>query len=129
MIGLMRRSPRPVPQNRKLSVCIFVDELVGELGTLNGGSEGSIFVDVKWKGPRATISYLRKSQNRGKTSKRILSNVISWNEIFEHECVLVQNHKAGVSSKTLSFQPWDVNFVFRKVRSHLNVSCSFFFVD
>lgn len=113
MIGLMRRSPKVVSQNRKLSVSLLLQELVIQPDGGELEAESAVFIEVKWKGPKAAISYLRKSQHRGKTERRLLSNVVAWNEHFDHECVLVQNLKHG-AAKELCFQPWHVNLVFRK---------------
>lgn len=92
----------------------------GELGGVSSPGKGSgelntMMVNVKWKGPRGALgSRFKRSLKRAKTSPRIPEEgpLVTWNEEFEHTCVLAV-------TKDGQFLPWDIYFEVNQVNAKL----------
>ncbi|KAI5077434.1 hypothetical protein GOP47_0007258 [Adiantum capillus-veneris] len=90
----------------------------GDLGTVSSPSKSSgelntMMVNVKWKGPRRALgSRFKRSLKRAKTTARFLedSPLVTWNEEFEHTCILTL-------TKDGQFLPWDICFVVNQVNT------------
>lgn len=94
--------------SKKYQVNLVLNRLQG-LSALQA-EESKLFVDLKWKGPKTALGSRFRSMKRDKTHAVPVDNsgCITWDEEFEHVCVLT-NDKTGL------FQPWHVYIVLCKV--------------
>ncbi|KAL5999402.1 hypothetical protein ACLOJK_040862 [Asimina triloba] len=73
---------------------------------------GGLVVEVQWKGPKAALSYLRRTLRKNCTKEEDLrsNGTVVWNEEFQNVCTL-SAYKEGV------FHPWEIALTV------LNVNC------
>eukprot|EP00249_Psilotum_nudum_P002028 c14858_g1_i1 orf=3-914(-) len=115
--------PWPPNFSKKFQVNLTIHNLEGFSPVADKMEDTQRFmIDVKWKGPRGGLGLrFRRCLKRGRTSDKVVAKngIITWDEDFGHECVLL-------AAKNSSFQPWVVHFVVlqaiqRGTKTHLSV--------
>eukprot|EP00249_Psilotum_nudum_P024783 c29292_g1_i1 orf=850-3129(+) len=107
VVNMMKWRPWPPNFSKRFQVNLTVHCLEGFWPLADHVGAERVMVDVKWKGPKGKLgSRFRRSLKRGRTTDKLAteSGIITWDEDFDHECVLATKRKA-------TFQPWVVHFV------------------
>ena len=103
---MMKWRPWPPLVTRKDEVKLSVKKLVGwDLVREGVPEKDRLTVEIRWKGPKATLGSLRRSVKRNFTKEAVgESDVVSWeDEEFQSLCSLT-------SYKDSLFYPWEITF-------------------
>lgn len=98
----MRWRSRP-PLPNKFKVRLQVKRVEGVRAEMEPDVERKVIAEVRWKGPKVTLSSLRRTVKKNRTREEEVGDggVVEWNEEFESVCTLTPN-------KENAFYPWEV---------------------
>ncbi|XP_062112384.1 uncharacterized protein LOC133823563 isoform X2 [Humulus lupulus] len=114
VVKMMRWRPWPPLAAKKYEVRLVVRRLEGcdlvreGAGGVGGGEVGKLTVEIRWKGPKMTLSSLRRpvvkrNFTREVDASSIQNGVVDWDEEFQSLCSF-SAYKDNV------FHPWEIAF-------------------
>ncbi|XP_042425481.1 uncharacterized protein LOC122012886 isoform X2 [Zingiber officinale] len=103
MVGRMMRWRSRPPLPNKFKVRLQVKRVEGVRAEKEPDVERKVIAEVRWKGPKVTLSSLRRTVKKNRTREEEVGDggVVEWNEEFESVCTLTPN-------KENAFYPWEV---------------------
>lgn len=73
-----------------------------------------VMAEVRWKGPKAALSSLRRTVKRNCTrEEEVRDGLVEWNEEFESVCSLTAHREN-------SFHPWEIAFAVFNVSTNFS---------
>lgn len=118
---MMRWRPWPPLPSKKFQVKLVVKRVEGVgAGDEAAGSGRKIVAEVRWKGPKLSLSSLRRTAKRNRTREEEVSDggMVEWNEEFETVCTLT-------AQKENAFHPREVFFSVFNVSRSQSLNCLF----
>lgn len=116
VVNVIKWRPWPPLFSKKYKVKLVVKKMVGgNFDPAHADPEKRV-VEIRWKGPKITLSSFRKTVKRNFTREEKIvepNGVVQWDEEFQTICTLS-------GSKDNIFNPWEIGFTV------LNVSMKIF---
>ncbi|XP_010910245.1 uncharacterized protein [Elaeis guineensis] len=96
--------PWPPLMTKKFQVRLVVRLMEGLVGVEGEEAVERVTTEVRWKGPKAALSSLRRTVKRNCTrEEEVRDGTVEWNEEFESVCTLTAHREN-------SFHPWEIAF-------------------
>lgn len=114
---MIRWRPWPPLVPRKYEVKLVVRRMEGWGCPAEEGAEGRrVVVEIRWKGPKISLSSLRRTVKRNFTKEEDVgeNGVVLWDEEFQNVCNL-SAYKDNV------FHPWEIAFTVLNVSFSLKI--------
>ncbi|XP_076881076.1 uncharacterized protein LOC143529089 [Bidens hawaiensis] len=109
VVNVIKWRPWPPILSKKFRVKLVVKKMEGgvNLDPVHADTEKGYCVEIKWKGPKISLSSFRRTVKRNFTKEVVLvepNGVVHWDEVFYSVCTL------SASSKDNVFNPWEIGF-------------------